>query len=410
MTRLCQSALLAAASLAVSIAPMVATAQPGSPGVRAARDSANVRITQFTQRGVQAEPLLGLYPLIDIGGPRTPLLFSVPSAYLSADGGLVVLNAGMSQILYVDRTGRLVRSVGRAGQGPGEFTARGMIAWRCAADSLLVLDQLQNRYTLLDAAGDVVRVVRPQTFDGRRVTPLPSRAGRGFDDCTFLGFEHSNDPAASAQTPMFDRVDREGRPTAGIGPLRLQTPVRQVVHAVSSGAGGRGLSVTTRSAGVIRQISRSLNIAHGKSSFAVVDDRGPDVRVYSKSGTLQRIIRWDTPTIESRLRTGASSLAGAQPALGQPSTAQASSGPKTLGVFIDDQDRLWVEDIPTLGAIRRTWIVCSPTGDRLGTFWIPAEYSLSDVRGDRAVVMFGKDGDEHVAVLPVIAAGLLPPR
>lgn len=48
-------------------------------------------------------------------------LFGVVAAFRQRGGGVVVANGGAKEVLYFDADGRRVRSVGGAGEGPGEF-------------------------------------------------------------------------------------------------------------------------------------------------------------------------------------------------------------------------------------------------------------------------------------------------
>lgn len=73
------------------------------------------------------------------------------------DGRILVADGGRKQLLLFDEAGRFIRSVGRAGEGPGEFTRIGSI-FRCAGDTLFVEDN--DRLNVFDRNVTFVRSQR----------------------------------------------------------------------------------------------------------------------------------------------------------------------------------------------------------------------------------------------------------
>lgn len=101
-------------------------------------------------------------PLLDIEGTVT----ADSSAFLLAaagvrlpDGVIAVADAYDATVRFFDPTGRLMRTVGRRGSGPGEFQ-RAVWLGRCAADSLFVWDESLSRMTVLDPSGSVARMTQ----------------------------------------------------------------------------------------------------------------------------------------------------------------------------------------------------------------------------------------------------------
>lgn len=98
-------------------------------------------------------------PVVDIAatGPGgEPVLASVVGATRLADGTVIVADAYDAAIRFFDRGGRLMRSVGRHGGGPGEFTS---LAWlgQCGRDSVYAWDRGRQLMSVLTATGAVVR-------------------------------------------------------------------------------------------------------------------------------------------------------------------------------------------------------------------------------------------------------------
>lgn len=68
-------------------------------------------------------------------------------------GELAVANSGTSAIRFFSQDNQLIRSVGRKGDGPGEFTGRPLYLSLTRSDTLLVLDAGNNRVTRISASG-----------------------------------------------------------------------------------------------------------------------------------------------------------------------------------------------------------------------------------------------------------------
>jgi len=66
-------------------------------------------------------------------------------------------------LTFFDAKGRVLREIGRKGSGPGEYE---QIAWmgQCAPDTLVIHDLRQNRLTLLDATGRVLKTIYLRGF------------------------------------------------------------------------------------------------------------------------------------------------------------------------------------------------------------------------------------------------------
>lgn len=79
-------------------------------------------------------------------------------SHLSAtelNNGLIVVNDA-ARLRYFDRSGRLIRTVGARGSGPGEFERTGFVC-RLYGDTVLVVDAASGRVSLWDPDGNYVR-------------------------------------------------------------------------------------------------------------------------------------------------------------------------------------------------------------------------------------------------------------
>jgi hypothetical protein len=102
---------------------------------------------------VDAEPVLDIAGSADDGS----VAFSRATAATRLSSGVVVVADAMdSMIRFFDASGRPVRTVGRDGDGPGEFRS---IFWmaQCGADSLFVGDVSHGRVSVIDSTGQISR-------------------------------------------------------------------------------------------------------------------------------------------------------------------------------------------------------------------------------------------------------------
>ena len=109
-----------------------------------------------------------------------------------ASGDLVVMNSGSADVLLLDASGDLVGTVGRQGEGPGEF--QGVLDMDTRGDSILVLDGLMRRVNLYHRDSFVT------SWSLRGTTGTPQQ----------VGFSSGGTPVAT-----FARRPDGGRETAG---------------------------------------------------------------------------------------------------------------------------------------------------------------------------------------------------
>lgn len=73
-----------------------------------------------------------------------------------SDGRIAIADAHDASVRLFDASGKPLGTVGRRGDGPGEFQTPTWVR-QCGADSLFVWDAFQGRVTVLDGAGRYVR-------------------------------------------------------------------------------------------------------------------------------------------------------------------------------------------------------------------------------------------------------------
>lgn len=124
-------------------------------------DRAGVRIAYSTGAAWGAEPAWRLAdePLLQIGvveGALEEQFARIASVFRLPDGRIVVTNLDHPpEIRIFDESGAHLVSMGRSGEGPGEFRAIGWVQ-QVGRDSLLAYDYWKSRLTYFDTGGELL--------------------------------------------------------------------------------------------------------------------------------------------------------------------------------------------------------------------------------------------------------------
>lgn len=140
------SPILAAALLALC-------ACAGEP--RSAPSAGGATATGFLS--ISATPIQTIAPADSEG---IPVFGNIADATRLSSGIVAVVDRRVDAVMFIDSMGRLVRQSGRSGDGPGEFRSVVGIG-QCAPDTLFVWDRMNDRMSLLDATGALLRSYRP---------------------------------------------------------------------------------------------------------------------------------------------------------------------------------------------------------------------------------------------------------
>lgn len=134
-------------------------------------------------------------------------------------GHVYVLDSGGPRIQVFDANGRFLRSIGKKGEGPGEFQMPGRLAVR-EDGRLAVFDMGQQRISIFDGQGKLVRdqlsngVVKEMAFDakGNLVCVLGSPSGdaiEAFDDAGASVWAVRPEPKPSGGRQIMMENDEE---------------------------------------------------------------------------------------------------------------------------------------------------------------------------------------------------------
>src|SRR3990172_4075137 len=144
--------------------PLGACTRDESGATVIARDSSGVEILESRR------PVWGSTPqwtvsdtqIASIGtvdGPVDYQFTQIVGATRFEDSVIAVADAGTNSIRFFGADGKLTQTVGRTGNGPGEFRAMQSLR-RSGADSLVLLDRRLSRVTVFDRSGRVLKIVQ----------------------------------------------------------------------------------------------------------------------------------------------------------------------------------------------------------------------------------------------------------
>ena len=174
-------------------------------------------------------------------------VLSVRALSVSPSGHLLLTDSRSSDLKLADGDGRIIRVIGREGEGPGEFTAL-FDAVFLSDDRIVALDGGRVLATLFDSAGQVLNTFQlREQLDPRAVVAIDDSAFLtvglvgGMDGDTDLARIYSLDGSVSesffpADQLLFDTgmiVDRVWGVTLPSGSLALGLALTPAVHLFS---------------------------------------------------------------------------------------------------------------------------------------------------------------------------------
>jgi len=330
-------------------------------------------------------------------------LLGVVGATFLADGGLVLTHRSKQELLVLDASGRFVRSIGRAGDGPGEFRTIAT-PWTVDGARLSMYDGRHRRVTVLSMQGDVL--------DSRSVVlpELPDSAQRLWGS-----------PGITTDGALLLWVDAAARPEPGIDrPARWLVAVDSLGQATPVGSARTGLERYVMPPGPNGLVSLGLSPLAASPLAApcgrdviTADNQSYAVARESIEGRITSIIR---SLLSPRLADSADYAAAIR---AQYPTADVSaesieplrrmtpSGlvPVLRSIQCDEAGNVWVEEQAHDSGRWRRLIAYTPAGERRLTVLVPSALRLLAVRSDAiAVLAFDEDGQERVEVYRVPAA------
>ena len=342
-------------------------------GTAVVRDSAGVEILEYSLEALEGAPVLSLETTLELGGLSDDpafQFFQVTDAARLGDGRIAVANSGAWEIRFFSPDGSHLQTVGRQGEGPGEY--RGTLTLTLVAgDSLLIFDQRLRRWTILDPDGVVVDVVLPEEGGGRLA--MPGAVGESSVLVTSIVIDPQDGDLGREWLEVM-RYARDGALEGTVGRVRGRVPSR--IDAI------RG--------GVIFESDPSIVTVPG--GF-VVGDGAPHIDFFDDTGVHIRRVEWPDPgtqvTAEHRERYTAWFVGAVELQFRERRErvlellSFAERFPAYSEVHAAQDGTLWVReyDMPSdEGPV--SWLLFNPRGGLLGELLLPKDSRFLDAGPD----------------------------
>jgi hypothetical protein len=385
------------------------------PQAAAVRDSAGITIVENTTGTWAAGEgwSLSAEPTVQVGGDATSpgLDFSrIAGALQLADGSLAVADGGSSEIRFYDASGAFQRSSGRPGSGPGEYAGI-MGMWLTPADSLVVLDIMVRRLTVLGPDGGVGRSFHLAGMggamvpgaDGNVVLAIP--AGLLSDGSMIglsMGFQINSDREGSYRDSIpavHFGADGAVLDTVGWYP-------GMEMEAMELSFAGQTVRVPT---GV--PLGRNTIALAARGRFYVATNDAWEVQAWEPGRGLVTLIRVNQPPralnsagvdqhreelIEQMDAQGGANM---PPQLREQMVERVNSAPYpatipfVVNMLMDDTGHLWVQEQDQPGDRSPRFGVFTPEGQLLGWVDMPERFRPTHITGN-AVVGVWQDEDD----------------
>lgn len=359
------------------------------------RDSSGVEIVENGRVPADAPLLvLGDPPLLELGtveddGPEQ--FFRVSGLETRADGALAVVNGGTQEIRFFGPDGAHLGSVGREGEGPGEFRGPAGL-WRTRGDSLVVWDGRNRRISVLAPSGEVVRTAAPERQAANpRVLTVFADGSWVLTDGRFR-----IEPGFNLMYTTFVRYDPEGRvvdslprqPMAVMGELGEELMIGSPLFAprTTSSGDGSGYWVGTAEEYEVWRYDLSGSLVR------VVRWAGPDRTV--EPGAAERVLAERLEDADEDGRTRTRALHEARPVEDVYPAYETIAATDEGGVWVQRYEPPHHEDEGP-----REWLVFRPDGEVRGRIRVPRSLRILRIRGDSVFGIHRDElGVEHVRI------------
>ena len=344
--------------------------------------------------------LVAEVPTVSIGSDEDPL-FRVHGGHFLSDGGIVIANAGSGQILYYDSAGARVMTVGRFGEGPGEFSQNLRLIERLRGDSVAAWDPPRGRVTVFAPDGSVVRITRMQAPNysvvvrGRREPARPP---------AYVWFSTTGAPVSETRvlTRHYSGPDGIVRDTI---PLFVHDVQGEAVHRLGPVPGYEHVVYQGTSTG--RLFGHRFHVAVGDEAIYVGTGKPAVVHVYGLSGGRRTRLRLPiaarpvtTEAVDDAvgrylLRFREQDRAGVRDLV--HSVELPDSLPSYSALLVDGLERLWIQQYVGVGESPRRWLVYDPNTGAVVAVTLPPVMELLDANETSVLLMARDETDaEHV--------------
>jgi hypothetical protein len=342
-------------------------------------------------------------PALEVAGAgaRGGVLFGNANwATRLANGTIVIADASGPALHFIDATGKLIKSTGRAGQGPGDFRTVTWVA-KCGAEGIVAWDFPQTRATSFDDAGTM-----------RRTFPLGGRGGAQTSSSC-------NGKAQFVQMGGFRRVEPSTPPDPSLGYSFMQffaapqivgtrsdtlatlaeVPVGEMVlgNMGGRGAGGMPRPIGAQTAFALAMDRLYVGIADS-SLVAVFGLDGKRTGTINVQSSLRRATRVhyeraaeiSLAMVPAPMREGARRWVLAIP--------MPEKLPPFTGLFVDPSGTLWVV-LSAPGDANTQLRGFAADGRVVGNLTLPVNLNVFEVGADYVLgAREDADGEQYVTV------------
>lgn len=334
-------------------------------------------------------------PLVTAGGEGAAEEFGdVVGVAILSDGGFVVGDGQAQQLRVYDRDGRLRRTVGRSGGGPGEFR---QLRWAGAlpGDTLVGFDRRGWRFTLFTRDGERARTVdlvrapflrSPQPIAvladgsvllvGRAMPPAPDgpvRGGVAVESTTVARVRLTTGEADSIATLPMQRTYRGDR--GWFASVMSFTPRLALVATPGGFAAGYGDDTVVS----VFALDGRRRVVPAPLPHQPIPD---DVARAERDRRIERS-RDFRPQVEAMWRE-----------IDLPDRY-----PRFDAIAADGAGRIWIRAHPAADAEPGRWTVFDSAGRVVAHATLPPRFDVVEIRGDRVLGRW-RDADdvEYVGV------------
>ena len=202
---------------------------------------------------------------------------SVSGVGALSDGSVVVAERGSGQLRIYDRTGQHLRSMGRMGEGPGEFSRLWFLRV-LPGDTVWVGDYRPMRYFVYASGGQWVR-----TIELDPIYPNPTRDGGVLANGVSINVRNESAVRWDFKTPDTWHVEAHAPDGKLIGPVAT-IPARTF-----------GEVKEDPSFGIDPFFDPSPSVDARGHTIAIANGRDPEVRILDDELRLRLIVRWHDP-------------------------------------------------------------------------------------------------------------------
>ena len=377
-------------------------------------DSAGIRVVttppaDLVYAALAEEPALSIG---DFTGPEEILFGRIASARRDAAGNVVVADGQAHEIRIFDEGGRHLQSLGREGEGPGEFESLAG-AWPVADGGIVAADNILDRITQFGAEGTPTATATLSGMEGLSGFPV-GLAGPGMVlSAASPPYVYSLASLSGSTKDIMDALfgAEERRRLLFVRHRFDGTPVdtvaegRDALRASVSRGTGMEMQVTT-----LTVPFSPRSVAAGSSHGVVVTDGAAyGIQVFGEDGSLRLIARLDDPR---PIRTDAHVERYARGSLSESNERQIqdvieryrqSPLPDSLPAYTEllfaEGGEVWAQRYGLPDEPMRRWDVFASDGVYLGRVAVPASFRIEEVsRGEALGVATDELGVQRVQV------------